>query len=72
MAVEFNGAYGGSSDWPKASLDILDPTGDHICRNVEELRASIESIGWTVEYFKTKDCYKLALNSGNYDWMADL
>ena len=56
---------GASADWPKATLDFRSD-------NVVDLRAEIEMMGWTVEWFKTTQAYKLALQSGNYDWLKDL
>lgn len=72
MAVEFNGAYGGSSDWAKESLDFLTVDGTRRVETAEELRVALETMGESVEHFKTQDAYKLALNSGNYPWMAEL
>ncbi len=68
----FNCAYGGSSDWAKETLDFLTVDGSRRVETVEELRASLEATGETVEHFKTQDAYKLPLNSGNYPWLADL
>lgn len=56
---------GASADWPKVTLDFRSD-------NVEDLREEIEMMGWTVEEFKTKACYRLPLQSGNYDWLKDL
>ncbi len=70
--TEFNGAYGGSSDWAKETLDYYVPDGSRRVENADELRAAIEGAGDTVERFKQRDAYTLALNSGNYPWMTEL
>lgn len=60
------------SDWPKMTPDFLTVDGKRHVETVEELRASIEHCGDTVEHFKTLDAYRLPLNSGNYPWLAEL
>lgn len=56
---------GESADWPKQTFDFRSD-------NVVDLREEIADMGWTVEEFKQKNCYKYALRSGNYDWLKDL
>lgn len=68
----FNAAYGGSSDWPKETLDFLTADGERVVATADELRETLVMMGIDVEHFKTKDAYKLALNSGNYPWLTEL
>lgn len=60
-----NLVYLDSGDWPKMTFDFP-------WKSVEEARIGINQMGWTVEKFKALDAYKLALDSGEYPWLADL
>ena len=70
--IDFNGAYGGSSDWAKETLDFFTVDGERRVENADELRETLAAEGWTVEQFKASDCYRLPLNSGRYPWLAEL
>ena len=68
----YNLIQSGTSDWSKATLDLLAPDGTHMVDTADELREVLAIQGFTVEHFKTLDAYKLALASGKYPWLADL
>lgn len=68
----YNLIRSGTSDWPKATLDLLAPDGTHMVETADELREVLAIQGFTFEHFKTLDAYKLALASGKYPWLADL
>jgi hypothetical protein len=59
------------SDWPKATLDLCLPDG-RIVSTVEELRTVLEWMGTSLADFKELPAYCLALESGNYPWLADV
>lgn len=65
MAEPFNIACHHNGDWPKETWDLR-------ADNVEDVRAEIESLRWTIEDFKTLPAYASALASGNYPWLKDL
>lgn len=61
-------------DWPKATLDLtVFRDGElRMVESADDLRLSLAQSGATVEDFKPLPAYTLALESGNYPWLAEL
>lgn len=65
MAEPFYIGGPGNEDWPKRTLDFE-------ATDAAELLAELEATGVTLDEFKALPAYRLALESGDYPWLAEV